>query len=191
MPSLSQVIPYQDTDLEKLYTYLRFLLTKLPRRASGAGYDIEDDVQLQYYRLQKISEGSIDLSGGQADPLKGPNHTGGGSGDDEEVFLSELIDILNERFGTEFTPADQLFFDQIQEEAVANESLQQAAAVNNVDDFRQVFEKAFENLVIDRMEGNEDIFNRLMSDKDFRDVATEHLLQRVYGHIRKPDQPSN
>lgn len=110
---------------------------------------------------------------------------------DEEVFLSELIDILNERFGTEFTPADQPFFDQIQEEAVANESLQQAAAVNNVDDFRQVFEKTFENLVIDRMEGNEDIFNRLMSDKDFRDVATEHLLQRVYGNLKEPDQSSN
>jgi len=32
---LSQVIPYQDSDLEKLYTYLRFLLTKLPRRETG------------------------------------------------------------------------------------------------------------------------------------------------------------
>jgi type I restriction enzyme R subunit len=29
---LSQVIPYQDSDLEQLYTYLRFLLTKLPKR---------------------------------------------------------------------------------------------------------------------------------------------------------------
>ena len=29
---LSQIIPYQDTDLEKLYTYARFLLTKLPKR---------------------------------------------------------------------------------------------------------------------------------------------------------------
>jgi len=33
---LSQVIPYQDSDLERLYTYLRFLLTKLPgARAAG------------------------------------------------------------------------------------------------------------------------------------------------------------
>ena len=32
---LSQVIPYQDSDLEKLYTYARFLLSKLPRRRSG------------------------------------------------------------------------------------------------------------------------------------------------------------
>jgi len=29
---LSQIIPYQDSDLERLYTYLRHLSAKLPRR---------------------------------------------------------------------------------------------------------------------------------------------------------------
>jgi hypothetical protein len=28
-------------------------------------------------------------------------------------YLSKLIDVLNDRFGTDFTDADQLFFDQI------------------------------------------------------------------------------
>ena len=32
---LSQVIPFQDSDLEKLYSYIRFLLTKLPKRNMG------------------------------------------------------------------------------------------------------------------------------------------------------------
>jgi len=39
------VIPFQDTDLEKLYTYLRFLEIRLPERGSPA-YDFDDDVQL-------------------------------------------------------------------------------------------------------------------------------------------------
>lgn len=30
------------------------------------------------------------------------------------------------------------------------------------------------------MEGNEDIFGKLMSDGDFRKLALEHLLKRVY-----------
>jgi type I restriction enzyme R subunit len=182
---LSQVIPYQDSDLEKLYTYLRFLLTKLPRRAAGPAYHLEDDVELQYYRLQKISEGQIDLSGGKADPLKGPSDVGTGRGGDDEIRLSELIDILNERFGTDFTQADQLFFDQIQEEAIANENLRKAASANSVDDFRYVFDKAFEGLVIDRMEGNEEIFSKLMSDCEFRKIASEHLLHKVYHAITR------
>ncbi len=90
---------------------------------------MEDEVELQYYRLQKISEEQIDLKGGTVKPLKGPTDVGTGNSVDEEIKLSELIDLLNERFGTEFTQADQLFFDQIQEEAVADERLK-AASVN-------------------------------------------------------------
>src|SRR5690606_1977030 len=33
---LSQIIPYQDTDLERLYVFLRHLATKLPKRGAGA-----------------------------------------------------------------------------------------------------------------------------------------------------------
>jgi type I restriction enzyme R subunit len=181
---LSQVIPYQDSDLEKLYTYLRFLLTKLPRREGSGPQHLEEDVELQYYRLQKISEGQIDLSTGDGNPLKGPSDVGTGR-PDEEIALSELIDILNERFGTEFTQADQLFFDQIQEEAVEDEKLKQAAQTNNKDDFRYVFKKAFEGLVIDRMEGNDEISEKLLADGDFRDLAIEHLLHKVYKQLRE------
>ena len=59
---LSQVIPYQDSDLERLYVFLRHLATKLPRRRGGPTYQLDDDVRLEYYRLQKISEGSISRS---------------------------------------------------------------------------------------------------------------------------------
>lgn len=91
--------------------------------------------------------------------------------------------MLNERFGTDFTQADQLFFDQIQEEAVNDDNLCQAATANSVDDFRYVFSKAFEGLVIDRMEGNEEIFGRLMSDGEFRSLVSEHLLHKIYKAI--------
>jgi type I restriction enzyme R subunit len=182
---LSQVIPYQDTDLEQLYTYLRFLLTKLPKREDEPGYHLEDEVELQYYRLQKISEGQIDLSTGDGKPLKGPSDVGTGQ-EDQQILLSELIDILNDRFGTSFTQADQLFFDQIQEEAIESDTLQKAAATNTKDDFRYVFEKAFEGLVIDRMDGNEEIFGKLMSDAEFRKLAVEHMLHKVYSALKTP-----
>ncbi|MGL4576914.1 MAG: type I restriction enzyme subunit R domain-containing protein, partial [Burkholderiaceae bacterium] len=180
---LSQVIPYQDSDLEQLYTYLRFLLTKLPKRENGSGQHLEDEIELQYYRLQKISEGQIDLTTGDGLALKGPSDVGTGQ-EDETIRLSELIDILNDRFGTNFTQADQLFFDQIQEEAVESDALQKAATTNSKDDFRYVFEKAFEGLVIDRMEGNEEIFGKLMADGEFRKLAVEHLLHKVYAALR-------
>jgi len=181
---LSQIIPYQDSDLEQLYTYLRFLLTKLPRREGGGAIQLDDEVELQYYRLQKISEGRIDLSTGDIQPLKGPSDVGTGQ-EDPRIRLSELIDLLNQRFGTNFTQADQLFFDQIQEEAIESEDLLRAAAANSKEDFRYVFERAFEGLIIDRMEDNDEIFDKLMKDGEFRKLALEHLLHKVYAALRK------
>ncbi|MFT3786220.1 MAG: hypothetical protein QM770_08645 [Tepidisphaeraceae bacterium] len=181
---LSQVIPYGDSELEKLYTYARFLLKKLPQLAAGPRYDFDDDVTLKYYRLQKIGEGAIVLETGKAGELKGPTAVGTGRTKDEEVELSQLIDVLNERFGTDFKPADQLFLDSVKEEALADPELKQAAEANTPANFGYVFKRALEGLFIDRMEQNEDLFNRFMSDPDFRKVVEETLGQQVYERIR-------
>lgn len=183
---LSQVIPYQDSDLEKLYVFGRYLLTKLPRTDSDKPIHIDDEVQLQYYRLQKISEGAIDLKVGEAEALYGPKSVGTG-GPDEQVQLSTLVEKLNERFGTSFTPADQLFFDQVKVTAVANQQLRQAAEANSIENFEPVFNKQLENLFVERMENNEEIFVRLMNDDAFREIAAKHLMKAVYAKIRESE----
>lgn len=188
---IAQIVPYKDSDLEKLYTYARFLLLKLPRRSSGAGYDVEDEVLLRFYRLQKISEGSIDLEQGEADPLKGPTEVGTSGGDDKKIALSKLVDKLNERFGTDFKQADQLFFDQVVEDAMSNETLRTAAEVNSLENFRHVFERMLEGLFIDRMDGNEEIFDRIMNDAQFRSIASDHLVHAVYKRLRAADEEAD
>ena len=181
---LSQVIPYQDSDLERLYTYLRFLSTKLPRRESGPRYDFDDEVRLEYYRLQKISEGSISLRDGKGNPLDGPREVGSGLQRDEETPLSRLIDTLNDRFGTDFTDADQLFFDQIIEAAVSDASLGEAAAVNPEEKFTLLFSSLLQTLFIERMEQNEDIFARFMNEKSFQNLVTDWISSEVYRRLQ-------
>jgi type I restriction enzyme R subunit len=182
---LSQVIPFQDTDLEKLYSYVRFLLTKLPRGDRGPVYHFDDEVSLKYYRLQKIGEGSIDLQPGKAEPVSGPTAVGTKAAHPDDIELSRLIDILNERFGTEFKPGDQLFFESIKEDAVADGNLRQAALANTMENFGYVFRKALEGLFIDRMDQNEEITARYMNEERFREAVSQHLLKDVYDHIRK------
>jgi type I restriction enzyme R subunit len=185
---LAQIIPYQDSDLEKLYTYGRFLLLKLPPRASGPGYELEDEVALRFYRLQKISEGIIDLDQGEAEPLKGPTEVATGFAEEKQVPLSTLVEKLNDRFGTDFTHADQLFFDQVAEAATESETLKTAAQANTLDNFKHVFDKMLEGLFIDRMDGNEEIFDRVMNDPAFRNLASEHLMRDVYQRLRRSDR---
>ena len=180
---LSQVIPFQDADLEKLYAYVRFLLRKLPRQ-SGPRYRFDDQVTLEYYRLQKISEGVIELRIAEEAPIYGPSAVGTGIAHELKIELSELIGILNERFGTDFKPADQLFFDSIREDAVADSELQQVALANTRENFGYVFLRALEGLFIDRMDQNEEITARFLNEPEFQDVVGQSLLQQVYEQIR-------
>jgi type I restriction enzyme R subunit len=180
---LSQVLPYGDSEFEKLYVFIRNLLKKLPKRTSS-NVDIDEDVELKYYRLQKIAEGAIKLKTGENPQQYGPKEVGTGSVEDE-ISLSELIEVLNQRFGTEFTAADQLFFEQIRESAIKNEELVNAAIANNLENFRYVFDKQMINLFVDRLDGNEDIFTKLMNDDEFKEVASFYLSKSIYEDIKR------
>jgi len=181
---LSQIIPYQDSDLEKLFVFIRHLSPKLPKRKSGPGYNFDDTVRLEYYRLQKISEGSISLSSGNKQKLDGPTEVGTGILREDPVPLSKLVDLINERFGTEFNQADQYFFDQIVETAVEDESIIKAAEVNPEDKFELVFKNLLQNLFIERIDQNEDIFARFMNDTDFQKLVTSWLSSQAYNKIK-------
>jgi type I restriction enzyme, R subunit len=180
---LSQVIPYQDSDLEKLFTFLRHLALKLPKRKTGPGYQFDEEVELDYYRLQKISEGSISLIEGYVMPLDGPREVGTGEAREEYVTLSRLIDIINARFGGDLSEADQLFFDQIAEAASRNESLRKAAEVNSLDKFQLVFEQVLESLFIERMELNEELFTAYMSKPELQELVSRWLGNQVYERL--------
>jgi type I restriction enzyme, R subunit len=180
---LSQIIPFQDTDLEKLYAYVRFLLRKLPR-VDDPVPNLDGDVALEYYRLQLMKKDvTIKLETGPGPKAPG----GGGTGvtHPEEVELSQLIEILNERFGTEFRPADQLFLDSIGEDAATNNELRQVALANTLENFSFVYRKALEGLFIDRMEQNEEITAKYMNDPVFREVVASGLEKQTYERFRE------
>ena len=185
---LSQIIPYQDSEHERLYTFVRNLLAKLPTPGDGEAFVLDDEIALRYFRLQQMTEGSIDLTQGEAYPLKGPTDVGTSCVRDEPVALSSLIDTLNERFGTDFTEADQLFFDQIRASAENDENIAEAARANNYANFAAYFDRMLDELFIARMEGNEEIFSRVMTDTEFRSAAHEHLAQEIFRRIREQEQ---
>jgi type I restriction enzyme R subunit len=180
---LSQILPYFDEELERLYAFVRNLASKLPRPGDGAKFTLDDDVALKFFRLQQVNEGTIDLSEGEADPLKGPTDLGTGREKDTDIALSTLVEQLNERFGTDFNEADQLFFDQVRATAEQDEKIVEAAKANTEANFSAFFGRVLDDLFIQRMEGNDEIFNRVMNDKQFRSIAQEHLARKIYERV--------
>jgi len=182
---LSQITPWQDPEFEQLYAFARNLLAKLPPHGDGRAFALEDEVGLQFFRLQQLSTGSIDLAQGEVYPLKGPTEVGTAGAQEPDVPLSSLIERINERFGTDFAEADQLFVEQIRASAESDEKIAEAARANTLPDFAAYLDRSLNELFIARMEGNEAIFSKLMDDAEIRSFVCEQLAREVFGRVRK------
>ena len=186
---LSQIMPFGDIELEKFYVYARLLLNKMPGRSISETFKLKDEVALEYYRLQKIKEGEIRLEKGAEAPLAPMSEAGTVKDKEEVARLSEIIDILNDKFGTDFTEADKYFFSQIEEELVRDETLSQQARSNTINNFKYGFQDAFFSKLFDRMDQNQDIFSKIMDDKDFAEVVKDWMLKKVYDRLNKNAGP--
>ncbi len=182
---LAQVMPFTDAELEKFYAYGRLLTTKLREEGDTDRFEISDEVALEYYRLQKTGEGTIGLEKQREGELNVASEVGTGEAGKEEEHLSAIINILNERFGTEFTDSDQLFFEQIERDLSSDAKLQQQAQSNSIENFKYPFDNVFIDRVVERMEQNQGITDRIMSETGFSEAVRDHLLARVYARLRK------
>lgn len=175
-----QITPFEDVELHKLYVYLTYLLKKLPKE-KGSTIHLADEIALEYYAAKKTFEGSISLTSDDENvPVTPVKFAGTGVKEEQEDYLSSIIQRLNNRFGTDFTKADQLSVEQIKEDFAADEDLVQKAKTNTIDDFRFAFEKVFINKVIDRMEQNQSFFTRVLDDEQFKNALMEYMLVETY-----------
>ncbi|WIV12820.1 type I restriction endonuclease [Proteiniborus sp. MB09-C3] len=175
-----QITPFEDVELHKLYVYLTYLLKKLPKE-KGSTIHLADEIALEYYAAKKTFEGSISLTSDDENvPVTPVKFAGTGVKEEQEDYLSSIIRRLNNRFGTDFTKADQLSVEQIKEDFAADEDLVQKAKTNTIDDFRFAFEKVFINKVIDRMDQNQSFFTRVLDDEQFKNALMEYMLVETY-----------
>ena len=99
---MSQIVDYDDRDLEKLSLYARNLRPML-REAMIDEDDIDlDSVLLSHYRLSKTRQQDINLKEDAEEYLVPGDGLGSGKGRNiEEEFLSQIIERLNELFTTD------------------------------------------------------------------------------------------
>lgn len=184
---LSQIMPFQDVELEKLYSYGRFLLTKLPKTDYTERLKLDNEVALEYYRLQKIAEGDLILQVQGEYGLDPTTEAGISREKDEKERLSNIIKLLNDKFGTDFTDADRLYFEQIEQALYENEELKIRAQNNPIENFKYAFDEVFIQALIDRMDANQDIFEKIMVNSEFKQDVKEWLTKRIYQRFNEDE----
>jgi type I restriction enzyme, R subunit len=182
---LSQIIPYRDVELEMLASFGKLLLPHLHPGGEDEPLQLGDDVTIQYYRLQRIGSAPMKLGEGPTEYVVVPTEVGTGRPEEPKAPLSEIITLLNERFGTEFNEEDRLFFAQIRERAVNNEHIRETARANPLDKFELSIRKAIESLMIERMGENDALVTRYMNDPEFQETAFRPLAREIFNSVRE------
>ncbi len=184
---LAQVLPFTDTQLESLYLYGRFLLPRLPREHEGA-VDLGDDVVLAALRTETTGTFDVSLGAGDGEQVLPTAFSGDGSGgmnEAKKAALSTIIETLNDKFGTTFQPADQLWVEQQLEVTITDPGIRASALANTEENFGYTFDKRFEGLVIDRHDANGEMLRRFLDQPDFATIFTTWARGETFRQIRE------
>lgn len=184
---LAQIVPFHDTDLEKLYYYTKYLSRRLLSDDERGSVDVDDSVVLTHLRTEMISEEEdLSLDDGSDDPLSSFNGGGrGGKYEDPKKPLSELIAAMNERFGLNLTEADRVWFEQQQQHLVEDAELAEVARGNDFENFEIYLEPKIEGQIIDRHEQNEVLFQAFFNKPEFQQMMVKAMSKSLYEHFNK------
>lgn len=176
-----QVCRMFDKDMQKFYVYAKALSKFLPRTASDP-INLNNKIVLDYYRLEKESEASIQLKATENPTI--PNIKGGVRTIlKKEEPLSVIIDALNKHFGTDFTEQDKVLA-QIQADMFKDQKLVNAAKNDNQTTFDYLYEKGFLEIFLARGEQNNEFFQAVIADDNKQKMLMSMLKPIIYEAMR-------
>ncbi|MGH2760778.1 MAG: RNA-binding domain-containing protein, partial [Actinomycetota bacterium] len=186
---VSQILPLDDTMLEKRYQYCRLLEHALPRPHPGA-LDL-GDLELTHLRLRRTGRHTLDIATGEALPLVAfPGVEPGPTAIPGLEPLSEVIRRINELFGLDLGEADRLHIESVTAEMVDDTDVQQVASANTLENFAVSFDRRMVRAFVDRMDKDEKLTIKLLDDPEFKAAVKAYMLPLVYERARVARQKS-
>ena len=167
---LSQVIDFDDRELEQLCVFARHLHPLLrTARLEDDTIDVSD-LQLTHYRLTKRHEREIRLGEEEGDYTLDPV-TDVGSGqarDPKKERLAEIIERLNDLFGAEVDDRDKLDWAENLADRVRRDDavMEQARTHSDEQMMRGRYPEVLEKLVIDSMNDNEKLATEVLEREE-------------------------
>lgn len=177
---ITQVCRMFDRELHKFSIYAKFLSMMLPKGSSEKVY-IDDKVLLEYYKLEKDFDGSIELEPTEEGftPITGE----AGRREKKKDPLTVIIDKINEKYGTAFTEMDKVLL-QIENDYTAQKKWKSYARSNDFKTFMLLFAKDFPEMAATRYEQNEDFFVKMFSDPEMMKLVMESIGSVVYERLK-------
>jgi type I restriction enzyme R subunit len=182
---LSQVMPYTDESLERLYVYGKALAACLPSQATG-GLDIGKDVVLTHLRIESQGTADIGLEPGHVDAGKvftGEGH--GGAWEDEKETLAAIIEAINDRFGTDLDERDRLEGEKLKLTLLQDSELETFARENSMEHYALEFTNKWKGAILSQEERNQRLYNLLSSNPELARLFETAIMEETYAEFRE------
>jgi type I restriction enzyme R subunit len=169
---------FTDADLEKLYVFARLLRRYLPPERDDLPREIQQNIDMESYRVQQTWKGKIKLErgNGEVEPI-GTREVHGPSPEEIEP-LSQIVRELNERFGTDFTDEDKVFIQNLEQKLAGDQALVAAVLTNTLENARLAFDHVASDRLQDMVDANFKFYKRITDDKDFGKFFLDWLFER-------------
>lgn len=165
---LSQIVPYEDAELERLYVFGKNLMPRIIEHDTSSILELDADVRLTHYRLQKLGQQKLDLGAGEVVKLPGISEAGSGKAKtDEEKRLSEIVSLMNDLFSGELSDADMVdYVTTIKGKLLENKTLAAQAATNSESQFAMGdFKDILTDIVMEGQDAHNTIADQLLKDE--------------------------
>ena len=178
---LSQVIPFTDPDLEKLYAFAPLLRRYLATPSQELPKDVREKIDMDSLRIERSFTGQIALAPGNRalEPLG--ERDGHGVQPEEIEALSKIIQELNDRFGANLGPEDRITVSRLLDEAAEDDALRLAVQNNTEENARLAFETRLTDMLQEIVETNFQLYKRISDDRNFSD----HLMTHLFDQFRR------
>lgn len=182
---LSQVLTFADTDLEKLYVFLRYLRRLLPADRAELPREVQQNIDMESYRVQETRGGAITLERKPGVLAPVGTKPGWAFAPEELEALSRIIADLNDRFGLNLGPEHRTTLGQMMERLDSDAALEASARVNTRENVRLAFDQKVDHVIQEIVDSNFDLYKRITDDRAFGEVVKNMLFdQYVRSHRR-------
>jgi len=185
---LSQVLPFTDADLEKLYIFARNLRRLIESPPESLPREVQQNIDIDSYRIQRTGSGRIDLEtrNGRLHPMRSKRIAGTEEEDLEP--LSALIKELNERFGLNLGPEHKVTLEQIIDRLDQDKALDASARVNTRENVRLTFDHKVDDVIQQIVDTNFELYKRITDNKSFGEALKNYLFDQYLRTHRQADE---
>lgn len=179
---VSQIARMFDKDMHKEYVFLSYLIHLIPADKVSM-IDLEGKLKLEYYKLVKTFDGSIELE--EKSGTYVPAESTGASTQEEKKPLDEIIEKINERYKGEFTDSDKVLITALKDKLMRDTKLRAIARTSEPKIFSEsIFPGVFSLAAQDSYMEAQETYTSLFEDKAKYDAIMAALAQIVYRDMR-------